>query len=61
MDLRGCEDAVRRLQKDGALKEDAKIVLNHFSHGGGATHAQLEEEASKRGWIAAFDGMVLEI
>jgi phosphoribosyl 1,2-cyclic phosphate phosphodiesterase len=61
MDLEGCQDAVLRLKKDGALKEDAKIVLNHFSHGGGATHAQLEKEASRRGWIAAFDGMALEI
>ena len=61
MHIPGCETVVRRLQESGALKKDAKVILSHFSHGGGATQAGLEMEARKRGWIAAYDGLAIEI
>ena len=32
-------------------------VINHFSHNGEMTHAQLEEFAKENGMIAAYDGM----
>ncbi len=61
MHIPGCEQVVDRLHKMGVLAKDAVIILNHFSHGGGATQAQLEEEAKKRGWVAAYDGIILSV
>lgn len=60
MHLATCEETVRTLTGNGGLKRDAAVIINHFSHGGGALHAQLEAEAAKRGWFAAFDGMEIE-
>lgn len=61
MQLSTCEDTARELSSNGGLKKGAVLVISHFSHGGGALHAQLEGEAAKRGWVAAFDGMEIEI
>jgi phosphoribosyl 1,2-cyclic phosphate phosphodiesterase len=61
MHIPGCEKVVSRFMDMGALKKSAKVILSHFSHGGGATQADLEKEAGKRGWISAYDGMVVEI
>ena len=59
--LGSCADTVNALMENGGLKRDAKVLLNHISHGGGALHWQLTQEAEKRGWLAAFDGMEIEI
>jgi phosphoribosyl 1,2-cyclic phosphate phosphodiesterase len=59
--LPGCEKVVGCFMETRALKRNAKVILSHFSHGGGATQADMEKEAVKRGWIAAFDGMTVEI
>lgn len=61
LSLEGCDSTVAALRRNGALKPEAVIVLNHFSHGGGASHAQIEAEAVSRGWIAAYDGIRVEI
>ena len=61
MQLSTCGEAVSALHGNGGLKKDGVVILSHFSHGGGALHAQLEQEAEKRGWIAAYDGMEIEI
>ncbi len=61
MHIPGCEKVAGRLMESGALKKDATVILSHFSHGGGATQADMEKEAQLRGWISAFDGMVVEI
>ncbi len=61
MHIPACEKVISRLMNMDALKKNAKVILNHFSHGGGATQADLEKEAGKRGWISAYDGMVVEI
>ena len=61
MTLAQCEAMVSALMENGGLKKDAKVLVNHFSHGGGGLHRQLEQEARKRGWLAAFDGMETEI
>ncbi len=61
MHIPGCEKLVKRLAESGALKKDATVILSHFSHGGGATQADLEKEAAVRGWISAYDGMAVEI
>ena len=61
MHIPGCERVVSRLHESGALKKGAKVILSHFSHGGGATQADMEKEAQGRGWISAYDGMAVEI
>jgi phosphoribosyl 1,2-cyclic phosphate phosphodiesterase len=61
MHIPGCEKVVSRFMDMGVLKKNAKVILSHFSHGGGATQADLEKEAEKRGWTAAYDGMTLNI
>lgn len=61
MGLPGCDEAVRRLRESGALKPDGICIINHFSHGGGASYEQLAAEAEKRGWIATYDGIEIEI
>lgn len=59
--LSGCDALVRELKTNGAIKEDCKVIISHFSHGGGALHSQLEEEARLRGWTAAYDGITVQI
>lgn len=59
--LKDCDETIDHLRKIRALSADAKVIINHFSHGGEATHRQLEAEASSRGWMAAWDGMEVEI
>ncbi len=59
--LSTCEETFALLKGNGALKQSAKCIINHFSHCGGATHEQLQEEASMRGWTAAYDGIQIEI
>jgi len=61
MHITDCEKVVGLLHTSGGLKKDAKVILSHISHGGGATQADMEKEALKRGWIAAYDGMIVEI
>lgn len=61
MQLSTCEETVTLLKGNGGLKSDAVCVINHFSHNGGATHEQLEQEARQRGWTAAYDGIRIEI
>lgn len=59
--FQGCEETFHALLQKNALKPDAKLVINHFSHGGGASHVQIEEVSRARGWIAAYDGLTVEI
>lgn len=61
MDFSGCEEMVKRLKENGALKSDAKIIVNHYSHGGGANHDEIDMEAKKRGWYASYDTFEIEI
>lgn len=45
------------LEEHGCIHKDTVKVINHFSHNGEMTHAQLEEFAKENGMIAAYDGM----
>lgn len=47
----------KRLEEQGCLYPDTKKIINHFSHNGEMTHAQLEVFAKENGMIAAYDGM----
>ena len=60
----GCHVAVRfrdELVKLGCLAPDAPVVVNHFSHNGGANHRELEEFFAPYGIDTAFAGKVLEV
>ncbi len=59
----GLPDAIKvkkRLLEIGAANEKTIFVMNHFSHNGGLTHAQLQEAASDYGFLISYDGLELE-
>ena len=43
----------------GALKPDAQVFANHFSHNGHALHADLEAFFAPKGIGVGYDGMVV--
>jgi len=43
------------------LKPDTRIVLNHFSHNGGAPYEEMVEAAKPHGFEVSYDGGVWEI
>lgn len=47
----------RILEEHGCIDEHTVKVINHFSHNGEMTHADLEQFAGEHGMIAAYDGM----
>jgi phosphoribosyl 1,2-cyclic phosphate phosphodiesterase len=49
------------LRKSGVMTEKTLCIANHFSHNGGMTHSQLEEEARKCGLSVAYDGMRVDL
>ena len=48
-----------RLLACGALKPDAQVFANHFSHNGHALHADLEAFFAPKGIGVGYDGMVV--
>lgn len=59
----GLTDAVKerqRLMDLGLCHENTIWVVNHFSHNGKWLHDDMEKEAAKCGFIASYDGMVIE-
>jgi len=48
-----------RLVKLGAVDSKTRYVINHFSHNGGALHADLEARFNPLGIEVGFDGMVI--
>jgi phosphoribosyl 1,2-cyclic phosphate phosphodiesterase len=50
-----------RLISMGAADKNTRFVVNHFSHGGGLNHKALARAAKKEGFIAAYDGMEIEV
>ncbi|OCN02574.1 hypothetical protein A7X67_05475 [Clostridium sp. W14A] len=54
-------EVLKTLRSFGAVTSETKCVINHFSHNGGMTHAQLEREAKKHHFIAAYDGMKISL
>lgn len=50
-----------KLFEIGFADKNTKHVVNHFSHNGFLLHDELSAEAEKIGFLAAFDGMEIEI
>lgn len=48
------------LLKWGLCNDSTIFAVNHFSHNGKATHAELEKEAAKYGFIVSYDGLEIE-
>ena len=46
-----------RLEKIGCITGDTRYFINHFSHNGRATHAQLEEHFNPYGIEVGYDGL----
>lgn len=60
----GIENNVKvkqELIKMGCVDEDTKFVITHFSHNANLTHEDLEREASKYGFLVAYDGFEVEV
>jgi len=53
-------ELARRLEERGCIDQNTIRVINHFSHNGEMTHADLEQFASEHGMTAAYDGMCVE-
>lgn len=52
---------VARLQEEGCLKPDTRIIVHHFSHNCGQLHAELEQEVAADGFLVAYDGMIVTL
>lgn len=53
--------AVKNTLTDWGLCDNKTVfVINHFSHNGKLTHAELETEAAKYGFIVSYDGFEIE-
>jgi phosphoribosyl 1,2-cyclic phosphate phosphodiesterase len=50
-----------RLVETGALREGATVILNHFSHHGGALYEELCEHFAPHGVQVGYDGLRLEL
>ena len=50
-----------KLLEIGALKKDAIVIANHFSHNGNPLHTDLEAFFNPKGIQVAYDGMTLEL
>lgn len=60
MGLPDVETVIQRLTDLGCVDSRTVKVINHFSHNGEMTHAQLEAWGAQRGILAAYDGMEVE-
>jgi phosphoribosyl 1,2-cyclic phosphate phosphodiesterase len=61
MGLRENIEVRRRLFDIGAVNKNTICIVNHFSHNGRLNHRELSKAARKEGFIAAWDGMEIEV
>ena len=54
-------DIKQRLTREGNADKDTVFVATHFSHNGGLLHHQLEEALHPHGYLAAYDGMSVQV
>lgn len=57
MGLPNAEAMFQKLTDQGCADRHTVKVVNHFSHNGEMTHEQLTDWGTKRGILAAYDGM----
>lgn len=61
MGLDNINRLVERLCGIGAVNDDTKKVINHFSHNACPIHHKLESRVSEYGYTVSYDGLTLEI
>lgn len=61
MGIDNLKRVVARLVKIGAVSENTKKIINHFSHNGRPIHEELEERVSKDGYLVSYDGMKVQV
>jgi len=49
-----------RLEKIGSVSASTQYYINHFSHNGNATHAELEEHFNPHGIQVCYDGLTID-
>ncbi len=49
-----------KLKELGLADENTVFVANHFTHNAEALHEEIEQEASKIGFLVSYDGMTVE-
>lgn len=54
------KEVIERFKKDGIVDDKTKIVLNHFSHNGGANYDDLVKLEKELGVIISYDGLEVE-
>ena len=54
-------DCLKELRKQGSLKENARLIANHFSHNPNLTHDELCAWLEPQGIEVGFDGMEIEL
>ena len=54
-------EMVAALRQAGALKENATVIVNHFSHNCGQLHEELEAEVAADGFLVSYDGMTVNV
>lgn len=57
MDLNRNSLTRERMLAQGLADERTIFIITHFSHNARMTHGQLEQEAARRGFLAAYDGL----
>ena len=61
LNLNKCIALRNEFKKDGIADENTKFVLNHFSHNGSdVVYDDFVKIAGEKGFITAYDGMILE-
>jgi phosphoribosyl 1,2-cyclic phosphate phosphodiesterase len=61
MGLPDIDSFITQLKEINAVSDSSKIVLNHFSHNGQLTYNEYLNIVKDKGYIVAFDGMVINI
>ncbi len=54
-------EILKKLRANQNITDQTKCIVNHFSHNGLLTHAQLVKEAQKHGMTVAYDGMEVDL
>ncbi len=60
MNFKACVDTVEMMKEFGLCDDKTIYVVTHLCHNCGGNREELEKEAEKLGFIAAYDGMELE-
>ena len=61
MSINNVNKATERLMEIGAVTDDTKKIINHFSHNAAPIHNKLEKIANQIGFEVSFDGFCVKI